>query len=74
MGTIIAIGAGIAVLGAVGAGFGLGIATGKAGEAMARLPEAEGKINRTLILGCAVAEASAIYGLVIALMIIVMLK
>ena len=74
MGTIIAIGAGIAVLGALGAGIGIGIATGKAAEAIARQPEAEGKINKTLILGCALAEASAIYGFVIALMIIVMLK
>lgn len=74
MGTIIAIGAGIAVLGALGAGIGIGIATGKATEAIARQPEAEGKINKTLILGCALAEATAIYGFVIALMIIVMLK
>ena len=74
MGTIIAIGAGIAVLGALGAGIGIGIATGKAEEAIARQPEAEGKINKTLILGCALAEATAIYGFVIALMIIVMLK
>ena len=74
MGTIIAIGAGIAVLGALGAGIGIGIATGKAVEAIARQPEAEGKINKTLILGCALAEATAIYGFVIALMIIVMLK
>ena len=59
MGTIIAIGAGIAVLGALGAGIGIGIATGKAAEAIARQPE---------------AEATAIYGFVIALMIIVMLK
>lgn len=35
MGTIIAIGAGIAVLGALGAGIGIGIATGKAAEAIA---------------------------------------
>ena len=41
MGTIIAIGAGIAVLGALGAGIGIGIATGKAAEAIARQPEAE---------------------------------
>ena len=74
MGTIIAIGACIAVLGALGAGIGIGIATGKASEAIARQPEAAGKINSTLILGCALAEATAIYGFVIALMIIVMLK
>ncbi|MDE6433234.1 MAG: ATP synthase F0 subunit C [Lachnospiraceae bacterium] len=74
MGTLIAIGAGIAVLGAMGAGIGIGIATGKATEAVARQPEADGKIRTTLILGCALAEATAIYGFVIALMIIVMLK
>ena len=74
MGTIIAIGAGIAVLGALGAGIGIGIATGKASEAVARQPEADGKIRNILILGCALAEATAIYCFVIALMIIVMLK
>lgn len=74
MGTLIAIGAGIAVLGALGAGIGIGIATGKATEAVARQPEADGKITKLLILGCALAEATAIYGFVIALMIIVMLK
>jgi len=70
-GTIIAIGAGIAVLGSFGAGIGIGIAIGR--EAVARQPEAEGKITKTLILGSALAEATAIYGFVIALMIIVML-
>ncbi len=74
METLIAIGAGIAVLTAIGAGIGIGFATGKASEAIARQPEASGKINSTLILGCALAEATAIYGFVIALLIIVMLK
>ena len=74
MGTLIAIGAGIAVFGAVGACIGIGIATGKASEAVARQPEADGKIRNILILGCALAEATAIYCFVIALMIIVMLK
>ena len=74
MTTLIALGAGIAVLGALGAGIGIGIATGKATEAVARQPESEGKIRNTLILGCALADATAIYGFVIALMIIVMLK
>lgn len=50
MNTLIAIGAGIAVLGGLGAGIGIGIATGKASEAVARQPEAEGKISKTLIL------------------------
>lgn len=74
MGTIIAIGAGIAVLTGIGAGVGIGIATGKATEAIARQPEAEGKISKTLILGCALAEATAIYGFIIGLLIIFFLK
>lgn len=73
MGMLIAVGAGIAVLGAVGAGIGIGIATGKATESIARQPEMAGKINSTLIIGCALAEATAIYCFVIALMAIVML-
>ena len=73
MSTLLAIGAGIAVLGAIGAGVGIGVATGKATEAIARQPEAAGKINSTLIIGCALAEATAIYCFVIALMIIVLL-
>lgn len=69
---ITAIGAGIAALTGFGAGIGIGIATSKACEATARQPEASGKIVKTLILGCALAESTAIYGLVIALMIIIM--
>ncbi len=74
MGTIIAIGAGIAVLTGIGAGVGIGIATGKATEAIARQPETEGKISKNLILGCALAEATAIYGFIIGIMIIFFLK
>ena len=59
MGTIIAIGAGLAVLAGAGAGIGIGIATSKATEAVARQPEAEGKITKILLLGAALAEATA---------------
>ena len=69
MGTFVAIGAGIAVLTGIGAGIGIGIATGKATEAVARQPEADGKISK---LGCALAEATAIYGFVIALLLLVL--
>ena len=70
METLIAIGAGIAVFTGIGAGIGIGLATAKATEAIARQPEAEGKISKTLILGCALAEATAIYGFIIGLLII----
>ena len=74
IGTIIEIGAGVAVFTGIGAGIGIGIATGKAADAIARQPEAESKISKTLILGCALAEATAIYGFIIALLIIFFLK
>ena len=74
IGTIIAIGAGVAVFTGIGAGIGIGIATGKAADAIARQPEAESKISKTLILGCALAEATAIYGFIIALLIIFFFK
>jgi F-type H+-transporting ATPase subunit c len=71
MGTaIIAIGAGIAILTGVGAGIGMGIATGKAADAVARQPEASGKINSLLLIGLAFAETTAIYGFVIAILML----
>ncbi|MDE7365017.1 MAG: ATP synthase F0 subunit C [Ruminococcus sp.] len=72
MGTI-AIGAAVAVLTGAGAGIGIGIATAKATESIARQPEAKGDIRSTLLIGCALAEATAIYGFVIALLIILSL-
>ena len=72
----VAIGAGIAVLTGIGAGFGIGIglATGKATESIARQPEAKKDIRSSLLLGCALAEATAIYGLIVAILIIFFLK
>ena len=64
-----AIGAGLAILTAIGAGLGMGIATGKAVEAVARQPEASGKIKAILLLGCALAESTAIYAFVVALIL-----
>ena len=64
------IGAGIAVLTGLGAGFGIPLATGKTSEAIARQPEASGKIQGAFLLGIALAEATAIYGLVVALLLI----
>lgn len=67
---LVAIGAAVAVLTGLGAGLGISLATGKAVDAIARQPEAESKISKNLILGCALAEATAIYGFVIGLLII----
>lgn len=71
---MIAIGAAIATLAGIGAGLGIGSATSKAVESIARQPEAAGDIRTALLLGCALAEATAIYGFVIGLLIIIMLK
>ena len=64
---LIALGAGVAVVTGIGAGIGIGLATSKAVDAIARQPEADGKITKALLLGCALAEATAIYGLLIIL-------
>ena len=71
---LVAIGAAVAVLTGLGAGLGISLATGKAVDANARQPEAESKISKNLILDCALAEATAIYGFIIGLLIILMLK
>jgi F-type H+-transporting ATPase subunit c len=66
---LIAISAGIAVLTGFGAGIGIGIATSKAAEGVSRQPEAAGKIMTITVLGAALAEATAIYGFVTAIML-----
>jgi F-type H+-transporting ATPase subunit c len=70
MDLIYLIGAGIAVLTGLGAGIGIGIATGKTSEAISRQPEASGKIQTVFFLGIALAEATAIYGFVVSILLI----
>jgi F-type H+-transporting ATPase subunit c len=65
-----AIAAAIAAFTGIGAGIGMGLATGKAVEAIARQPEAESKIRTALLLGLAFAETTAIYGLLMAILIV----
>ena len=67
---MLAIGAGIAVLTGLGAGIGIGIATSGFTQAIARQPEASGKITPMFFVGVALAEATAIYGLVVSIMLI----
>lgn len=69
MNSLAAIGAGIAVLSAFGAAIGVGLAAGKGAEAIARQPEKEKPIRSLAFLGMVLAEACAIYGLLIALML-----
>ncbi len=64
-----AVGAGLAMIAGIGPGIGQGFAAGKAAEAVGRQPEAKGDITSTMLFGCAVAESTGIYGLVIALLL-----
>ncbi|MCR5122787.1 MAG: ATP synthase F0 subunit C [Ruminococcus sp.] len=70
----VAIGAAIAVLTGIGAGLGIGMATAHAVDAIARQPEAAKDIRSSMLIGCALAEATAIYGLLVAIMIIFFVK
>ena len=66
-----AIGAGLCMgIGAIGPAIGEGNAVGKALEGMARQPEASGKLQSSMILGCAITETTGIYSLAIALLIL----
>ena len=64
-GSIAAIGAGLAVL---GAGLGIGRIGGSAMDAIARQPEASGKITTTMIIAAALIEGVALFGVVIGLL------
>lgn len=65
-----AIGAGIAVLAGIGTGIGQGISAGTISEAIARNPEAEGKIMSKAYITYGIAESPAIYGFVVAMLIL----
>ncbi len=69
MNSLLPIAIGMASMTGIGAGVGIGIATAKAAEAISRQPEASGKIMGVAILGLALAEATAIYGLFVAIML-----
>jgi F0F1-type ATP synthase membrane subunit c/vacuolar-type H+-ATPase subunit K len=64
------IGAGLAMIGAVGAGLGVGLAAMGGVQAMGRNPDAASMIQTNMILGIVFAEAVAIYALAVALIII----
>ena len=65
-----AVGAGLALIAGIGPGIGEGYAVGKALEAMARQPEMRGTLTTTMFMGCAVAETTGLYSLIVALILI----
>ena len=54
----------------IGPCIGEGYAVGKACEAIARQPEQRGKVTTTMLMGCAVAETTGLYGFIVGLLLI----
>jgi F-type H+-transporting ATPase subunit c len=63
-GTMAAVGAGLAV---IGAGIGFGRIGGSAMDAIARQPEATNKIQTAMIIAAALIEGAALFAIVVAL-------
>jgi len=65
-GTLAAVGAGLAV---IGAGIGLGMIGGKAMEAIARQPEASGDIRGAMLIMAAFIEGAALIAILLSIFI-----
>lgn len=63
------LGAAIAITTGWSQGVGQGFVAGKAVEAIARQPEAAGKITSTMIIGQAIAETTGLYALLVAILL-----
>ena len=61
---------GCSAIGGIGPGVGQGIAAGHAAAAVGRNPGAKSDITSTMLLGCAIAETTGIYGFVTGLLLI----
>ncbi len=57
-------------IGAIGPAYGLGYASSKACESMARQPHASNKIIKMMLIGQAVTESPAIFALIIAILLL----
>jgi F-type H+-transporting ATPase subunit c len=68
-----AIGAGLAMVGALGPGIGIGLLVQGALQAIGRNPDASGIVQTNMILGIVFTEAVAIYCLVVALIVLFVL-
>ena len=65
-----ALGAGVAMVAGIGPGIGEGNAVAKACEAIGRQPECKSDVTSTMLMGCAVAETTGLYALVIAILLL----
>ena len=65
-----ALGAGFAMIAGIGPGIGEGNAVAKACEAIGRQPECKGDVTSTMLMGCAIAETTGLYALVIAILLL----
>ena len=65
-----ALGAGIAMVAGIGPGIGEGNAVAKACEAIGRQPESKSAVTSTMLMGCAIAETTGLYALVVAILLI----
>lgn len=64
------LGAGLAMIAGIGPGIGEGNAVAKACEAIGRQPESKSSVTTTMLMGCAIAETTGLYALVIAILLI----
>lgn len=64
------LGAGLATIGALGAGIGIGIVVNGAVQAMGRNPDASGLITTNMFLGIAFSESMGIFCLMIAFLLL----
>ena len=64
------IGAGLALIAGIGPGIGEGNCAAAACDAIGRQPECKGDVTSTMLLGCAIAATTGIYGFVTGLLLL----
>lgn len=67
--SMIVIGMGLAAIGLAGASLGMGYMVGKIAESLARNPHTKPELTKIMFIGLAMIESIALYGFVIALLI-----
>ncbi len=60
-------------MGAIGPGLGIGLASAKACKAVGCRPRAGSAINKTLLIGAAVAESTSIYAFVVFILLVIII-